>query len=97
MLVLLEANTVGTTGVQFATLLNTIYGGTNYRASALDGASTGAGRPIAVYNAATVSLMNETGIGITSSTGQPRQTHARRSVRRRPPDRDIARMEAAIE
>jgi autotransporter-associated beta strand protein len=74
VLVLLEANTVGTTGVQFATLLNTIYGGTNYRQSALDGGSTGAGRPIAVYNAATVSLVNETGIGITSSTGQPRQT-----------------------
>jgi hypothetical protein len=43
VLVLLEANTVGTTGVQFATLLNTIYGGTNYRQSALDGGSTGAG------------------------------------------------------
>jgi len=74
VLVLLEANSVSTTGVQFATLLNTIYGGTNYRQSALNGGSTGAGRPICVYNAATVSLVNEKAVGITSSTGQPRQT-----------------------
>jgi len=74
VLVLLEANSASTTGVQFATLLNTIYGGTNYRHSALDGGSTGAGRPICIYNAATVSLVNEKALGITSSTGQPRQS-----------------------
>ena len=74
VLVLLEANSVSTTGVQFATLLNTISGGTTYRSSAVDGGSTGSGRPICIYNAATVSLVNEKAIGITSSTGQPRQT-----------------------
>ena len=74
VLVLEEARGVATTGVQFASLLNTIYGGTAYLPSAIDGGSTGSGRPICIYNSATVNLVNERAIGITSSTGQPRQT-----------------------
>ena len=74
VLVLEEANTVGTTGVQFANLLNTIYGGSSYKRSTLDGGSTGSGRPICIYNSATVDLVNEKAVGITSTSGQPRQT-----------------------
>lgn len=74
VLVLEEARGVGTTGVQFANLLNTIYGGTAYLPSAIDGGSTGSGRPICIYNSATVNLVDERAVGVTSSTGQPRQT-----------------------
>ena len=74
VLVLEEARGVGTTGVQFANLLNTIYGGTAYLPSAIDGGSTGSGRPICIYNSASVNLVDERAIGVTSSTGQPRQT-----------------------
>ena len=74
VLVLEEARSAGTTGVQFANLLNTIYGGTAYLPSAVDGGSTGSGRPICIYNSATVNLVNERAIGIASSTSQPRQT-----------------------
>jgi autotransporter-associated beta strand protein len=74
VLVLEEARGVGTTGVQFAKLLNTIYGGTAYLPSAIDGGSTGSGRPICIYNSASVNLVDERAIGVTSSTGQPRQT-----------------------
>jgi len=74
VLVLEEARGVGTTGAQFANLLNTIYGGTAYLPSAIDGGSTGSGRPICIYNSASVNLVDERAIGVTSSTGQPRQT-----------------------
>lgn len=74
VLVLEEARGVATTGVQFANLLNTIYGGTAYLPSAIDGGSTGSGRPICIYNSASVNLVDERAIGVTSSTGQPRQT-----------------------
>lgn len=69
-----EAESVATTGQAYASLLNSLSSGTAYRASAVDGTSLGSGRPIAVYNSAAVTLISEVGIGVVSSTGQPRQT-----------------------
>ncbi|MFM7205433.1 MAG: autotransporter-associated beta strand repeat-containing protein [Planctomycetaceae bacterium] len=74
ILVLEEANTVSTTGTQFAGLLNTLTGGTSYARSQLNGDTSGSGRPICIYNTATVRLTGERTIGVVSSTGQPRQT-----------------------
>jgi len=74
VLVLQEANTVGTTGSQFAGILNTISGGTGYAHSQLNGDTAGSGRPICIYNTATVRLTGERTIGAVSTTGQPRQT-----------------------
>lgn len=74
ILVLEEANTVATTGAQFAGVLNTISGGTNYAHSQLNGDTSGSGRPICIYNTATVRMTGERTIGVVSSTGQPRQT-----------------------
>jgi autotransporter-associated beta strand protein len=72
--VMQEGYTVTTTGQAYANLLNTITSSTSYVPSGLNGATTGAGRPMAVYNSASVTLISEEAIGITSSTGQPRQT-----------------------
>ena len=69
-----EAESVATTGQSYANLLNVITGGTTYLASTVDGSSTGSGRPIVVYNSAAVTLISEVGIGVVSSTTQPRQT-----------------------
>lgn len=74
VLVLQEANTVGTTGGQFAGILNTISGGTGYAHSQLNGDTAGSGRPICIYNTATVRMTDERTIGVVSTTGQPRQT-----------------------
>ncbi|MFM9025839.1 MAG: PEP-CTERM sorting domain-containing protein [Planctomycetaceae bacterium] len=69
-----EADSVSTTGLAYANLLNVITGGTTYLASTVDGSSAGSGRPIVVYNSAAVTLISEVGVGVVSSTGQPRQT-----------------------
>jgi len=75
LLVLEEANSVSTTGAAYATLLNTITGGTSYARSTVDGSTTGSGRPIAVYNSASLQLIGEARIGSISGTAsQPRQT-----------------------
>lgn len=75
LLILEEAQSVATTGTMFANLLNTVAGGTSYVRSTVDAGSTGAGRPIAVYNSATLQLISEAKIGSTSGTSsQPRQT-----------------------
>jgi endonuclease/exonuclease/phosphatase family metal-dependent hydrolase len=74
ILVMQEGNSVTTTGQAYANLLNTIASSTAYVPTGLNGATTGAGRPMAVYNSASVTLISEQAIGVTSSTGQPRQT-----------------------
>ncbi len=75
LLVLEEANSVSTTGAAYASLLNTITGGTSYARSTVDGSTTGSGRPIAVYNSASLQLIGEARIGSISGTAsQPRQT-----------------------
>lgn len=75
LLVLEEANSVSTTGAAYASLLNTITGGTSYARSTVDASTVGSGRPIAVYNSAVLQLIGEARIGSTSGTAsQPRQT-----------------------
>ena len=74
ILVMQEGNSVTTTGQAYANLLNTIASSTMYVPTGLNGATTGAGRPMAVYNSASVTLISEEAIGVTSLAGQPRQT-----------------------
>lgn len=75
VLVMQEAASVATTGTAFAGLLNTLGGGTSYLRSTVDASTTGSGRPVAVYNSAAVTLVNEKRIGSISGTAShPRQT-----------------------
>lgn len=75
VLILEEAESVATTGTAYAALLNTVTAGTSYQRSTVDAGSTGSGRPIAIYNSSSVSLIAEKKIGSTSgAASQPRQT-----------------------
>lgn len=75
VLILGEAESVATTGTAYAALLNSVTSGTSYRRSTVDADSTGSGRPIAVFNSLSVSLIAEKKIGSISGTAsQPRQT-----------------------
>ena len=75
VLILGEAESVATTGTAYAALLNTVTAGTSYQRSTVDAGSTGSGRPIAIYNSSSVSLIAEKKIGSTSgAASQPRQT-----------------------
>ena len=74
VLLLQEADSVATTGTAYAGLLNTVTGGTSYRRSAVDADTVGSGRPIAIYNSASVTLVAEKRVGsITGTASQPRQ------------------------
>jgi hypothetical protein len=57
-----------TTGVAYASLLNTLVPGANYQVAQLDGASTGAGTQTLVFNANSVGLIN-TGTKAFGTTG----------------------------
>lgn len=74
IMLLQEGASAATTGQAYADLLNTITSGTSYRAAAVDGATTGGGRPLAVYNSAAVTLISEQALGVVGTTSQPRQT-----------------------
>lgn len=75
VLLLQEAESVATTGTAYAALLNTVTSGTSYRRSAVDADTAGSGRPIAIYNSASVTLVAEKRVGSISGTAsQPRQT-----------------------
>ena len=75
VLILEEAESVATTGTAYAALLNTVTAGTSYQRSTVDAGSTGSGRPIAIYNSSSVSLIAEKKVGSTSgAASQPRQT-----------------------
>ena len=73
ILLLEEGEKVATTGSSFAALLNQVTGRTSYVHTLLDGATTGSGRPMAVYDSATVTLRGEQAIGTTSTSGLARQ------------------------
>jgi len=73
ILLLEEGEKVATTGASYAALLNQITGRTTYTHTLLDGATTGSGRPMAVYDSSTVVLRGEQAIGTTSTAGQARQ------------------------
>jgi autotransporter-associated beta strand protein len=74
IMVLQEGHTVTTTGQAYADLLNSLAGTSSYLPTGLNGVTTGGGRPMAVYNSATVTLIEEVAIGSVSTSGQPRQT-----------------------
>jgi autotransporter-associated beta strand protein len=74
ILLLQEGLSSSTTGQAYADLLNSLTGGTTYRASRLNGDTNGSGRPLAVYNSATVSLLGEDTVGRATFSGHPRQT-----------------------
>ncbi|MGH7179412.1 MAG: hypothetical protein ACREJC_18695 [Tepidisphaeraceae bacterium] len=74
ILCLQECNASGTTGAQYAALLNQTYGTNVYTYGALAGATTGAGTQGVVFDSSKVQLISETVVGISSTTGQPRQT-----------------------
>ena len=57
IMVLQEGHTVTTTGQAYADLLNSLAGTSSYLPTGLNGATTGGGRPMAVYNSATVTLI----------------------------------------
>ena len=72
ILLLDEANTVSTTGVQYANLLNGVFNSTSYGRNSVDAGTTGGGRSVVVYNTASVTLVGEKPLG--SLTTQARQT-----------------------
>jgi len=74
ILLMQEGFSVTTTGQAYADLLNAITSSTSYRPSSLNGATNGAGRPMAVYNSHSVTMISEAAIGVVSVSGQPRQT-----------------------
>ena len=75
VLILEEAESVATTGTAYAALLNSVTSGTSYLRSTVDAGSTGSGRPIAIYNSASVTLVAEKKIGsLSGAASQPRQT-----------------------
>jgi endonuclease/exonuclease/phosphatase family metal-dependent hydrolase len=75
ILLLEEGASVTTTGSAYAGLLNSVTSGTSYRRSTVNGDTAGSGRPMAVYNSASVELIAEKRIGSISGTAsQPRQT-----------------------
>jgi len=72
ILLLGEASTVSTTGVQYANLLDSVFASTSYDRNSVNGGSTGGGRSVVVYNTASVTLVGEKPLG--SIATQPRQT-----------------------
>src|SRR4051812_1043734 len=74
VLLLQESRSSALTAVGYANLLNTTYGTTSFSAGTLDGASTGTGTQVIVYNSSTVQLLSQVAVGTASTSGQPRQT-----------------------
>ena len=72
ILLLGEASTVSTTGLQYANLLDSVFASTSYDHNSVNGGSTGGGRSVVVYNTASVTLVGEKPLG--SIATQPRQT-----------------------
>lgn len=73
ILCLQEANSYQTTGVGYANLLMQLYPGSEYRAVELNGATTGSGTQVLIYRDS-VSFVGADTIGVSSTSGQPRQT-----------------------
>lgn len=74
VLLLQEARNNATTAASYAALLNSIHSTGVYSAGTLDGGTTGSGTQVIVYNSTTVRLMESTAVGVSSTTGQPRQS-----------------------
>lgn len=74
IVLLQEQASVSTTTAAYASLLNNLFGTTDYAAGTLNGASAGGGRPGVVYNQSTVQLIAEQAVNTTSGTGAARAT-----------------------
>ena len=69
-----EHAAVATSTEAYVDLLNGIYGAGTYARGSLDGATTGGGRPTVVYKTSAVSLVGETEVNSTGSSGAARAT-----------------------
>ncbi len=67
-----EARSAATTGQTFVDILNGLYGAGSYARGTVGGASTGNGTQTVVYRTATVNLIGETALAITSGTSAAR-------------------------
>jgi hypothetical protein len=74
ILCLQESTSPSVTAESYRTLLNSIYSTTHYQRGGLSGGSTGGGTQTVVYNDLAVTLISETTVGVSSTSGQPRQT-----------------------
>ncbi len=70
---LLQESRAGMTAPAYAMLLNQIHNTTRYAAGTLAGATTGAGTQAIVYNAEAVTLVSSAVVGVSTTSGQPRQ------------------------
>ncbi|MBC7784627.1 MAG: hypothetical protein H7144_12385 [Burkholderiales bacterium] len=73
ILCLQESRSSATTGVAYAALMNQIYSTDRYAAGTLDGATSGAGTQVVVYNTEAVTLQAMAAVGTVTATGSPRQ------------------------
>ena len=75
VLALQEVHSAATTSAGYASLLNTIYPGANYQYATLNGNYTDPEPSTQglVYNANAVTLISQSTVGVSSTTGQPRQ------------------------
>ena len=69
-----EHAAVATSTEAYVDLMNGIYGAGTYARGSLDGATTGGGRPTVVYKTSAVSLVGETEVNSTGSSGAARAT-----------------------
>jgi hypothetical protein len=74
ILLVQEQSTLATTTDGFVGILNGIYGAGTYSRGALQGTTTGGGRPAVIYNTTTVQLVAEREASAASTSGGPRAT-----------------------
>ncbi len=74
LVALQEVRSQATTTADAVIQLNAIYGAGIYARGSLNGSGSGADTVGFVYNTQTLDLLDEVGIGVVSSSGQPRQT-----------------------
>lgn len=74
LLCLQESHGSATTGASYASLLNDLYNTNRYRHVDFNGATTGSGTQVMVYDSSSVQFIDATAVGTSSTSGQPRQT-----------------------
>lgn len=74
LLCLQESHAAATTGASYAALLNDIYNTSRYRFVDFNGTSTGSGTQVMVYDSSSVQFIDAAAVGVSSTSGQPRQT-----------------------
>jgi len=74
VLALQEVDSIAVTVAGYRDVMNALYPGANYQYGTIGGASTGAGTQGLVYNANAVTLIATKKVGVSSGSGQPRQS-----------------------